>query len=150
LWLSPIVENDGDVMTLRPAFLSPAERPDRASFDGTWWPESLDLDGELRVLVPMLDQARGPVQRLALSAEGWAAGPDRVILGRRTVDVDYPTGQAPWTMTVVCIDGGTFTMRVVPPGPGSAAPDGTETRPETGAWETGGGGLGLSRLRAVR
>ncbi|BBH65290.1 hypothetical protein ACTI_19750 [Actinoplanes sp. OR16] len=160
-------------MTLRPAFLSPAERPERASFDGTWWPQSLDLDVELRALLPMLDHVRGPVRRLVLSAEGWANGPDRVVVDGGTVDVDYPADRGPWTMTVVCVDGGTFTMRVVPPGPSRAAPDGpsraapdgpsraapdgpsraapdgTEARLETDAWETEGGGLGLPRLRAV-
>jgi hypothetical protein len=137
-------------MTLRPAFLSPAERPDCASFDGTWWPQSLDTDVELRVLLPMLDHVRGPVRRLALSAEGWANGPDRVVVDGRTVDVDYLANPPPWTMTVVCVDGGTFTMRVVPPGPSPAAPDGTQARLETETWETEGGGLGLSRVRAVR
>jgi hypothetical protein len=137
-------------MTSRPAFRSPAERSDRASFDGTWWPESLDLDVELRALLPMLDHVRGSVRRLVLSAEGWLPGPDRVVVDRRTVDVDYPAGRSPWTMTVVCDDGGTFTMRVIPPGPSPAAPDGTETGLAAETWETEGGGLGLPRPRAVR
>ncbi|MEV0902742.1 DUF5994 family protein [Actinoplanes sp. NPDC049802] len=141
-----------------PEFLSPAERLrarelrqlDHSSYDGSWWPESIDLDSELPVLLPMLDHVRGPVRRLVLSARDWTAGPARIVTDLRTVDVDYSPGQSPWTMTVVCADGGTFTMRVVPPGPGPAGSDGSAAGLDSDAWESEGGGLGLPRLRAVR
>ncbi|MEU8241096.1 DUF5994 family protein [Actinoplanes missouriensis] len=146
------------VFVRHPEFLSPAERLrarelkllDHTSFDGSWWPDSPDLDSELPALLPMLDHVRGPVRQLVLSARDWAAGPDRVVLDPRTVDVDYSPDQSPWTMTVVCVDGGTFTMRVVPPGPIPTASDGSAAGPDADAWETEGGGLGLPRLRAVR
>ncbi|MEU4624801.1 DUF5994 family protein [Actinoplanes sp. NPDC023801] len=141
-----------------PEFLSPAERLrareltrlDHASFDGSWWPKSPDLDTELRVLLPMLDHVRGPVRRLVLSAGDWAAAPDRIVMDRRTVGIDYRTGQSPRSMTVVCVDGGTFTMRVVPPAPGPAAPDAPETGRElatgtsTGSWHRPRAGSGPS------
>jgi hypothetical protein len=141
-----------------PEFLSRAERLrawdlnqlDHASFDGSWWPDSTDLDSELPVLLPMLDHVRGPVRRLVLSARDWTAGPTRIVTDLRTVDVDYSPGQSPWTMTVVCVDGGMFTMRVVPPGPGPAVPDGSQAGLDADVWETEGGGLALPRLRAVR
>ncbi|BEL01855.1 hypothetical protein Q0Z83_000460 [Actinoplanes sichuanensis] len=142
------------IFVRHPEFLSPAERLrarelrqlDHTSFDGSWWPDSPDLDSELPVLLPMLDHVRGPVRQLVLSARDWAVGPDRVVLGLRTVAVDYSPGQSPWTMTVVCVDGGTFTMRVIPPAPSPSTSDGSDAE----AWETEGGGLGLPRWRAVR
>jgi len=141
-----------------PEFLSPPERLrarelrqlDHSSYDGSWWPDSPDLDGELPVLLPMLDHVRGPVRRLVLSARDWAAGPDRVVMDLRTVEVDYSPGQSPWTMTVVCVDGSTFAMRVIPPGPGPAASDGSEAGLDADVWETEGGGLGRPRPQAVR
>ncbi len=141
-----------------PEFLSPAERlraqeplrSDHAAFDGSWWPDSGDLDIELGVLLPLLDHVRGPVRRLVMSAGDWPAGPDRIVTDLRTVHVDYLTGQSRWTMTVVCVDGGTFTMRVVPPGPSSAASDGSEAGRDADVWEGEGGGLGPPLLRAAR
>lgn len=141
-----------------PEFLSPAERlrarepvrSDHTAFDGSWWPDSTDLDIELGVLLPLLDHVRGPVRRLVMSAEDWPAGPDRIVTDLRTVGVDYLTGQSRWTMTVVCVDGGTFTMRVVPPGPSPAAPDGSEAGRDADVWEGEGGGLGLPLQRAAR
>jgi hypothetical protein len=61
----------------------------------------------------------------------------------RTVEVDYSPGQSPWTMTVVCVDGSTFAMRVIPPGPGPASSDGPETGLDADVRETEDGGLNL-------
>ncbi|MFI1991089.1 DUF5994 family protein [Actinoplanes sp. NPDC020271] len=141
-----------------PEFLSPAERlrarepvrSDRTAFDGSWWPDSNDLDIELGVVLPLLDHVRGPVRRLVLRAGDWPAEPDRIVTDLRTVGVDYLIGQPRWTMTVVCVDGGTFTMRVVPPGPNVAAPDGAEARRDADVWEGEGGGLGRLLVRATR
>src|SRR4051794_35262905 len=89
--------------------------------DGSWWPRSTDLDTELRDLVPVLDHVRGPVARLLLGVATWTARPHQVVTEGRAVSVGYLAGQSPSMMTVLCADGGTFTMRVAPPGPG--APD---------------------------
>ncbi|WP_127500414.1 DUF5994 family protein [Actinoplanes solisilvae] len=88
--------------------------------DGCWWPSSDDLGAQLRALVPVLDQVRGPVGRLLLSAAGWATRPHQVVLDDRTVSLGYLADQPPSMMTVRCVDGGTFFMRVAPSGP---APD---------------------------
>jgi hypothetical protein len=80
--------------------------------DGSWSPGSGDLNEELRVLVPVLDHARGPVRRLLLSAAGWTARPHQVVAAGHTVSVGYMAEQSPSMMTVLCADGGTFTMRV--------------------------------------
>ena len=80
--------------------------------DGSWWPDSGDLSKELCALLPILDQVRGPVKRLLLSAVGWKTRPHRVVLADRTVSVGYLADQPPSMMTVLCADGGTFMMRV--------------------------------------
>jgi hypothetical protein len=85
--------------------------------DGSWWPRSDDLGAELRALLPVLDEVRGPVVRLLLSAGGWATRPYRVMLADRTVTVGYLAEQPPSMMTVRCADGGTFMMRVASSGP---------------------------------
>ncbi|HEX5202234.1 DUF5994 family protein [Paractinoplanes rhizophilus] len=118
--------------------------------DAGWWPSSADLDAELRVLVPVLEHVRGPVTRLLLSVGGWAARPHEIITDGRTVTLGYLAGQSPSMMTVLCADGGMFTVRVAPPGPAFGALG----RPGTGRDQDGcqseGGGLGLLPKRAVR
>jgi hypothetical protein len=115
--------------------------------DGSWWPSSADLGTELRVLVPVLDHVRGPVTRLLLSAANWTARPHQIMAAGHTVSVGYMAGQSPSIMTVFCADGGTFTMRVAPPGPAPVEP---ETGRDENVWEAEGGGLGPLRERAVR
>jgi len=84
--------------------------------DGSWSPDSGDLGVQLRTLLPVLDQVRGPVTRLLLSAAGWKTRPHHVVLADRTVSVGYLADQPPSMMTVLCADGGSFMMRVAPPG----------------------------------
>ena len=84
--------------------------------DGCWWPKTTDLDEELRALVPVLDHVRGPVARLLLSVTNWTARPHQVTAAGHTVSIGYMAGQSPSIMTVLCADGGTFTMCVSPPG----------------------------------
>jgi Family of unknown function (DUF5994) len=95
----------------------------RVPLDGTWWPRSNDLNVELPGLLPVLDQARGPVVRLLLGAAGWATRPHHVVLADRTVSVGYLADQPPSMMTVLCADGVTCAMRVVPSGSTSGAPE---------------------------
>jgi hypothetical protein len=96
--------------------------------DGSWWPDSGDLGAELCALLPILDQVRGPVTRLLLSAAGWKTRPHQVVLAERTVSVGYLADQPPSMMTVLCADGGSFMMRVASSGPVPAA-----RKPENGA-----------------
>jgi hypothetical protein len=85
--------------------------------DRSWWPGPDDLGAQLRVLLPALDQIRGPVGRLLLGAAGWTTRPHQVVLGDRTVSLGYRADQPSSMMTVRCLDGGTFTMRVAPSDP---------------------------------
>jgi hypothetical protein len=110
--------------------------------DGSWWPGSADLGVELRALVPALDHIRGPVTRLLLSVANWTSRPSQIIAAGRTVSVGYLAGQSPSMMTVLCADGGTFTMHVAPPGPAPSVPDEPDRRWDEDAWEAEGGGLG--------
>ncbi|MEV4643050.1 DUF5994 family protein [Actinoplanes sp. NPDC049548] len=115
--------------------------------DGTWWPSVTDLNAELRVLVPVLEQVRGPVTRLLLGAANWATRPHHLFTAGRVVTVGYLAGRSPAMMTVICADGGTFTLRVAPPGPPSdvLGPGLGEQIPETED-----SGLGPPRTRATR
>jgi hypothetical protein len=111
-----------------PVPLEPVRFP-HPLLDGAWWPTSADLGVELRTLVPALDQVRGPVARLLLSVGGWVARPHEIMMDGRTVTVCYRAGQSSSVITVLCADGGTFTMRVTPPGPTPGAPDPTSAAP---------------------
>ena len=115
--------------------------------DGSWWPSSTELGTELRALVPALDNVRGPVTRLLLSAGGWTARPYRILTNGRTVTVGYLAGQSPFLMTVFCADGGAFTMRVTPPTPG--AQGGTATEWDEDVWETPAAAIELTAAQGA-
>ncbi|MEU4419922.1 DUF5994 family protein [Actinoplanes sp. NPDC024001] len=118
--------------------------------DGSWWPDSSDLDEELRLLVPILDHVRGPVKRLVLSAEAWTDRSRHIVMDARTVTVDYRAGWSPWMMTVICADGGTFTIRVAPRGPAPGAAHGLRADVGSKVSETAGGVFDSLTERAVR
>jgi hypothetical protein len=113
--------------------------------DGSWWPASPDLGVELPALFPALDHVRGPVARLLLGATGWTARPHHILAAGRTVSVGYFAGRSPATMTVLCADGGLFTLRVAPPEPPPAVQDRPANRRGEDTWEGEGGGLGPLR-----
>lgn len=118
--------------------------------DGSWWPRTGDLEVELRDLVPILDRVRGRVTRLLLSVVGWTPRPHHIRAADRTVSVGYFAGQSPSMMTVLCADGGTFTLRVTPPGAAPGVPDMPEAKPEYRVGEAEGGRLAPSQERVVR
>jgi hypothetical protein len=101
--------------------LEPIRFPE-SLLDGRWRPRSTDLGVELCSLVPVLDQVRGPVKRLLLGVTNWTARPNRITTDGRTVSIGYAAGQSPTMVNVFCADGGTFTVRVTPPGATPAAP----------------------------
>jgi hypothetical protein len=108
-----------------------------------WWPTSTDLSAELRVLVSVLEQIRGPAHRLLLGAGDWASRPHEIVTDGRTVTVGYLAGQPAWMVTVLCADGGTFTVRVTPT-------DQPRTGPDKDTGEVAGGDLGQPANRAAR
>jgi hypothetical protein len=118
--------------------------------DGSWWPNSTDLGVELPLLLPVLDHVRGPVTRLLLSVGNWTARPHWIVTDGRTVSIGYAAGQSPKMIKVFCVDGGTFTTRVAPPGPAPGASDPWETRRDEEVWEGEGGRLTPLPNRAVR
>ena len=85
--------------------------------DGSWWPATTDLGVELPLLLPILNEANGPVSRLLLSAAGWTTRPHQISVDGRTVSVGYRADQSPSMMTVLGADGRTFILHVVPAGP---------------------------------
>jgi hypothetical protein len=91
--------------------------------DGNWRPYSSDLRVELRVLLSALDRVRSRVRRLLLSVGHWTARPSRIVTDGRTVSIGYSAGQSSTMIKVFCADGGTFTVRVAPPGSALGAPD---------------------------
>ncbi|GIM89677.1 hypothetical protein Ato02nite_014700 [Paractinoplanes toevensis] len=82
--------------------------------DGSWCPESADPSVELPVMLPILQEARGPVSRLLLSAAGWSARPHQVVVGGRTISVGYCSDLSPSLMIVRCAGGDSFSLRVAP------------------------------------
>ena len=122
----------------------PRVQPDPIRFPGPllddgWWPESSDLDAELRFLVPVLDQVRGPVTRLLLPVGDWITRPHQIITDGRTISIGYAAGQAATMIEVFCADGGVFTARVVPPGQARRLPDREQNVWGTEVWESEGG-----------
>ena len=131
----------------------PQLEPDRflePLLDGSRWPNSTNLGVELPVLLPVLDNIRGPVTRLLLGVGNWTTRPHRIVTDGRTVSIGYAAGQPSTMIKVFCADGGTFTMFVAPLGPAPGAPDPREAKWDEGVWEAEGGGLGMPRNRAVR
>ena len=102
---------DSPMLTLDPA------DDQHLLLDGRWWPGPDDLGTTLRDVLPVLDRVRGPVSRLLLSAAGWTSRPHHVVLADRTVSLGYLAEQPPSMITVRCVDGGTFVMRVAPSAP---------------------------------
>ncbi len=84
--------------------------------DGGWWPRSTDPVAELPGLVLAIDNIRGPVTRLALSAAGWAEHPRRLTVTDRVLRAGYFTSQSPFLLTALCgRNGNRVDLLVVPP-----------------------------------
>jgi uncharacterized protein DUF5994 len=106
-------------MALPPLLRSPCLRLDPVWFhdallDGSWWPESADPSAELTAMLPILQEARGPVSRVLLSAAGWSARPHQIVADGRTITVGYCSDLSPSLMIVRCADGSSFSLRVAP------------------------------------
>jgi hypothetical protein len=115
-------------------------------FDGRWWPRSGDPGAELPALVRILDDSRGPVVRLLLSAAGWSRRPHHVVVAGRVVTIGYFSGKSQTMLTAIHADGSVLTLLVEP------VPSAVESGRAGGeeAWEGEGGHLAAPRHGAVR
>jgi hypothetical protein len=109
--------------------------------DGRWWPESRAPGVELPGLVRAVDDARGRVVRLLLSAAGWATRPHQVTVAGRTVTLGYFAERPPAMITAICADGSTVTLLVEPVGARAGFDAGQNV------WEGEGGRLAAPRRR---
>jgi Family of unknown function (DUF5994) len=141
----------------------------RTLLDGGWWPRSTDPVAELPGLVLAIDNIRGPVTRLVLSAVGWDEHPRRLGVNDRVLRLGYFTSQPSFLLTAMCgYNGERVDLLVVPPdtrietadaamalaasttnrihaqdiriAAGAALAPDPDRQPED-AWETDGGGL---------
>ncbi|MFD0772429.1 DUF5994 family protein [Streptomonospora algeriensis] len=69
----PVITADSPPST--PQLLLQSLAASDALLDGGWWPRSNDPVAELPGLVLALDEYRGPVHRVTLSANGWRSRP---------------------------------------------------------------------------
>jgi len=87
----------------------------RALLDGGWWPRSTDPVAELPGLVLAIDNLRGSVTRLVLSADGWDTHPRRLGVAGRVLRLGYFTSQPVNLLTALCDNGDRVDLLVVPP-----------------------------------
>jgi len=136
---SPIHQPESPDVSGRPETASDLMRSRQSLLADGWSPTSTDPGPELGLLLPVLDQVRGEVTRLLLSAGGWTARPHEIVVGTRKVTIGYLAAQHASIMTVLCADGGSFTVRVAPPGkaaerPPAGSADASRTANEALAW----------------
>lgn len=95
----------------------------RTLLDGGWWPRSTDPVAELPGLILAIDNLRGPVLQLVLSASGWDSRPGRLQVADRVVRLAYFTSQPASLLTALCDKGNRVDLLVIAPGtePGDAA-----------------------------
>jgi hypothetical protein len=90
------------------------ERAHHTQLDGCWWPGSTDPSVELPGLVRALEDSRGPVVRLQLSAAGWSRRPHGLDLAGRAISLGYFSEQPATQLTAALADGGCVNLQVVP------------------------------------
>jgi hypothetical protein len=91
--------------------------------DGGWWPRSTDPIAELPGLVLAIDELRGPVTRLILSAAGWGSHPRRLSVAGRVLRLGYFTSQPTALLTALCDNGNQVDLLIVPPDTASDTAD---------------------------
>jgi hypothetical protein len=94
----------------------------RTLLDGGWWPRSTDPVAELPGLVLAIDNLRGPIVRLLLSAHGWTDQPRHLRIADRVLRLGYFTSQPDSLLTALCDNGDRVDLLIVPPDtePGAA------------------------------
>jgi hypothetical protein len=83
--------------------------------DGGWWPRTTDPVAELPGLVLAIDNLRGPVTRLVLSAAGWDTHPRRLGVAGRVLRLGYFASQPISLLTALCANGARVDLLVVAP-----------------------------------
>jgi hypothetical protein len=92
--------------------------------DGGWWPRSTDPVAELPGLVLAIDNIRGPVTRLVLSAAGWDGHPRRLGVDGRVLRLGYFRSQSTFLLTAMCgYNGDRVDLLIVPPDTGVETAD---------------------------
>ena len=87
---------------------------DPCTLGGAWWPRSRNPASELPGLIMAIDATCGQVLRLVLAATGWDERPRRVIVGERTITIDYDGSQAAALLTAACVRS-RLDLTVIPP-----------------------------------
>lgn len=87
----------------------------RTLLDGGWWPRSTDPVAELPGLVLAIDNLRGPVTRLILSAAGWDTRPRRLDVAGRVLRLGYFASQPISLLTALCANRDRVDLLVVAP-----------------------------------
>lgn len=87
----------------------------RGLLDGGWWPRSTDPVAELPGLVLAIDDLRGPVRQLVLSAPGWDSHPRRLGVAGRILRLGYFTSQPTTLLTAICDNDDRVDLLVVAP-----------------------------------
>jgi hypothetical protein len=100
---------------VRLSLVPPGTGPSR--IDGTWWPYSGDLAGELSSLLTELDCQWGRVTRVTVNRSAWPHIPPRMHFAGRVVHLGYfGTDQGPQTICLICPGLGRWDLTVVPSG----------------------------------
>lgn len=88
--------------------------PATGHVDGAWWPRSRDLSSELPVLLAVLADRLGPVERVSYNLTAWDAAPRRLDIGGRQVRLGGFHAQHPHTVDVIGPSGSRLTLLVLP------------------------------------
>ncbi|GAB3209682.1 STAS domain-containing protein [Marinactinospora thermotolerans] len=84
--------------------------------DGGWWPRSGNPVAELPGLVLALDEYRGTVQRLELSATGWRSRPELLEVAGRAIRLSWSLSTPSDLLVAIGSTGARTRLLVVPPG----------------------------------
>ncbi|WNI16447.1 DUF5994 family protein [Actinacidiphila sp. ITFR-21] len=96
-----------------------------ARLDGAWWPYSRDLTGELRSLVPELDERWGRITRVAVNPTYWPEIPHKIRLNGHVLHVGwFLEEQDRHQLMLLSFQVGRWDLLVVPP----------RTPPDAAAW----------------
>lgn len=82
--------------------------------DGAWWPHSDDLSEELPGLIAALSVGLGAVRCVMFNRTDWTEASAELRCGGRVIGLDARNGQPPNTIEVLCVQGNTIALLIVP------------------------------------